>query len=179
MPLARSRLGLSGTVTTSLTPSNESAPPNLPAVVRVAPEIVPALPRPDASVTCRPTASLNPYAATRPGGAGGRFNTVTETLAVEELPARSVATADSVCAPFDVVVEFHVIEYGGAMIEFASAMPSSLNCTRGVLTESAAFAERTIEPDTEAPPEGAVIEIVGGVVSVRTKTDTSVDGALT
>src|SRR3954463_6394197 len=44
IPVVRSRDAASLTVTHALVPSNESAPPNLPAVVRVAPEIVPTLP---------------------------------------------------------------------------------------------------------------------------------------
>ena len=46
MPVVRSRLAESGTVTQSFTPSNESALPNRPWVVHVAPEMVPVLPAP-------------------------------------------------------------------------------------------------------------------------------------
>jgi hypothetical protein len=49
-----------------------------------------------------------------------------------------VATADNVWTPSAVVVEFQVSEYGGATIEVPSGWPSSLNCTRGVLTASVA-----------------------------------------
>jgi hypothetical protein len=50
MAVVRSSEFASGIVTQSLTPSKLSAPPDLP-VVRVGPEIVPALPLPEASVT--------------------------------------------------------------------------------------------------------------------------------
>ena len=51
---------LPGIVTRLLVPLNESALPNLPAVVQVAPEIVPLLPFPEASVTVVPVPSSNP-----------------------------------------------------------------------------------------------------------------------
>ena len=41
-------------MTQSFTPSNVSAPPAWPAVVRVAPEITPPLPTPDESMTPDP-----------------------------------------------------------------------------------------------------------------------------
>ena len=61
----------SATVTQSLTPSNDRPPPYRP-VVRAAPEIVPALPRPDVSVAVVPLASSKPQAPTSPvdGGFG-------------------------------------------------------------------------------------------------------------
>ena len=64
---------LSGTVTQSFTPSNVSAEPNFPAVVRTAPAIVPLLPRPEPSVTPGPLVSSNPQAPTGavPGGRCG------------------------------------------------------------------------------------------------------------
>ena len=65
MPVVRSRLSASGTVTQSLTPSKLSAPPNLPAAVRVAPLIVPVLPRPEASAAVVPVVSSKPQAPTR------------------------------------------------------------------------------------------------------------------
>src|SRR5262245_928120 len=66
MPLVRSRLAESGTVTQLLVPLNESAPPNRPEVVHVAPLIVPVLALPEASEVVAPPFSLNPYAATSP-----------------------------------------------------------------------------------------------------------------
>ena len=81
----------SGTVTQSFTPSKFSAAPYFPAATRVAPEIVPALPVPERSVTDVPDPSLNEYAATSPVGA------VAETVAPASfeggprLPAASAA----------------------------------------------------------------------------------------
>src|SRR6476659_7657483 len=72
MPLDRSRVALSATDTASLTPSNDSAEPNLPAVLCVAPEIVPLLPLPLLSPAAVPLVSLKPQAPTRSAlGAGG------------------------------------------------------------------------------------------------------------
>src|SRR5207247_3498182 len=106
----RSSDAASATVTHALGPLNDSAPPNLPVVVRVAPEMVPVFPWPDASVVCTPLVSLNPYAATSPLGFCDVFETTTSTVACDELPAASRATAASVCDPFDVVVVVHVTE---------------------------------------------------------------------
>ena len=64
--LVRSSEALSATVTRSLTPSNVSAEPKRPVVMRVAPLIVPVLPRPEASVTVVPFGSSKPQAPTRP-----------------------------------------------------------------------------------------------------------------
>ena len=71
--MVRSSDALSGTVTQSFTPSKVSAEPNLPAVVRTAPAIVPLLPRPEPSVTAVPLVSSNPQAPTGavPGGGAG------------------------------------------------------------------------------------------------------------
>src|SRR3954468_3998988 len=72
MPLDRSSVALSATDTASLTPSNDSAEPNLPAVLCVAPEIVPLLPLPLLSPAAVPLVSLKPQAPTRSAlGAGG------------------------------------------------------------------------------------------------------------
>jgi hypothetical protein len=54
----------SATVTRVLVPLNVSADPNLPWVVQVPDETVPALPCPDESATLVPPPSLNEYAAT-------------------------------------------------------------------------------------------------------------------
>src|SRR5258706_6187860 len=61
-----------GTVTCALVPLNTSALPNLPAVVQVAPLIVPVLPLPERSATVVPAPSLKVYAATRPACAHDR-----------------------------------------------------------------------------------------------------------
>ena len=63
MPVLRSSEAVSAIVTQSLTPSNESAPFFLPAVVQVAPEIAPSLPLPDASASEAPEPASNEYAA--------------------------------------------------------------------------------------------------------------------
>src|SRR3954452_11684000 len=58
-----SRDGESATWTQSLTPLNDSAPPNLP-VVHVAPRTAPVLPVPDASTAVAPEPSSKPSART-------------------------------------------------------------------------------------------------------------------
>src|ERR1700741_4086508 len=69
--LVRSKLGASGIDTESLKPSNDSAPRSWPPVGdHVAPEIVPLLPRPDASLTDPPAPSLKPHEPTNPEGVG-------------------------------------------------------------------------------------------------------------
>src|SRR4051812_14998640 len=65
MPLVSRSVAASGTVTRAVVPLNDSAPPDLPAAVHVAPVIVPVLPFPDASLTVVPVPSLNAYAATK------------------------------------------------------------------------------------------------------------------
>src|SRR5436305_7609598 len=66
IPVVKSRELESLIVTQSLTPLNDRALPNLPAVVRVAPEIVPGLPVPDASRAVAPVVSSKLNAATSP-----------------------------------------------------------------------------------------------------------------
>src|SRR4051812_44037244 len=80
-PVVASRESASGTVTQSFTPSKLSAPPNLPAVLRMGPSIVPALLRPDESVAVVPLASSKPHAPTRLEDAGGPTVSVTATVA--------------------------------------------------------------------------------------------------
>jgi hypothetical protein len=53
-------------MTVSLTPSKDSAPPFLPVVLQVAPEIAPVCPLPDASWMAAPAPSSNAHAATGP-----------------------------------------------------------------------------------------------------------------
>ena len=86
---------LSGTVTQSFTPSNVSAEPNFPAVVRTAPAIVPLLPRPEPSVTPGPLVSSKPQAPTGavPGGGAGFTVRVTPTVFGDpEAPAALIVT---------------------------------------------------------------------------------------
>src|SRR5438552_1252138 len=66
MPVVRSSAGESGIDTESLTPSKESARPNFPFAVRVAPLIVPIWWKGDASMVVVPDVSSKPNAATRP-----------------------------------------------------------------------------------------------------------------
>src|SRR5689334_11200090 len=61
----------SGIVTRLDVPLNESAEPNLPAAVQVAPSSVPLFPLPEASPAEVPPFSSNEYAATRPPVGGG------------------------------------------------------------------------------------------------------------
>jgi hypothetical protein len=85
------------TVTTSFTPSNVSALPYRPAVVHVAPEIVPVLPFPEVSAVVVPVPSLKPHAATRPAGVAGVYVTASVSWAV--LPAASRAVTVTMFTP--------------------------------------------------------------------------------
>ena len=75
-------------VTCAFVPLKTSALPNLPAVVHVAPLIVPVLLFPEASVTVVPLPSLKLYAATKEAAWSGK--TVTVTVAVAVAPWLSV-----------------------------------------------------------------------------------------
>ena len=86
MSVVNRNSGASGIVTFALVPLKTSAPPNLPAVVHVAPLIVPVLLWPEASVTVVPLPSLKLYAATKDAARSGK--TVTVTVAVARRPAR-------------------------------------------------------------------------------------------
>src|SRR5205814_1792348 len=102
-----------------------------------------------------------------PGGGGSAlFATVTVTPAdVLRFPAASRATAVSVWLPSFVVVVFHAPAYGALVTSVPRLVPSSSNCTPTTPTLSAALADTFTVPETVAPPAGAVIEIVGGVMS--------------
>ena len=63
--VVRSKDGASFTLTSASVPLKYKAPPNFPAVVRVAFTSEPVFPFPDESVTVGPVVSLNAYAATR------------------------------------------------------------------------------------------------------------------
>ena len=92
--------------------------------------------------------------------------TVTETPAeVPVLPAASRATADSVWAPLAAVVVSHVMAYGGVVTWTPRRTPSSVNWTPATPTLSVALADTVTRPLMVAPASGAVIAIVGGVVS--------------
>jgi hypothetical protein len=88
MPVVRSSELESGTSTTSFTPSNTTAEPNRPDVVRVAPLSVPVLPRPDESVAVEtPLASSKPYAATGPVWADAVCSATTSPAKASEAAA--------------------------------------------------------------------------------------------
>src|SRR5690242_19569430 len=76
-----------------------------------------------------------------------------------------MARAVSVCEPFGDEVVSHETEYGDVVSAAPRALPSSKNCTLATATSSVAFAVTVTVPKTVAPPAGAVIETVGGVVS--------------
>src|SRR4051794_1770139 len=96
MPEVRSRLFASGTVTQSLVPLKLRAPPNLPAIVRVAPAIVPVLPLPEASVTEPPDVSSKPQAPTSPEDTGGETVSVTAIVFGEPVAPGVVAVTVTV-----------------------------------------------------------------------------------
>jgi hypothetical protein len=92
MPVPRSRLAASATVTQSFVPSKLSAPPNRPVVVHVAPVIVPVWALPEESPTAVPAPSSKEYAAASPTGCpvAGPASAESETT--------STATAVTRCA---------------------------------------------------------------------------------
>ena len=100
------------------------------------------------------------------GGVASLLATVTLMLAeVVALPAASRALALSVWAPLGTVVVFQDTEYGATRSSAPRLAPSSLNCTPTTPTLSAAAAETVTVFETVAPPSGALIETMGGVVS--------------
>src|SRR5437773_2250059 len=90
---------------------------------------------------------------------------VTVKVSVAVLPAASRALVLSVWAPLGTVVVFQDTEYGATRSSAPRLAPSSLNCTPTTPTLSAAAAETVTVFETVAPPSGALIETVGGVVS--------------
>jgi hypothetical protein len=95
------------------------------------------------------------------------LSTVTATAAETVVfPAASRATAVKVWLPSVAVVVFHVIPYVDVVSSAPRLAPSSLNWTPTTPTSSLAEAvTETVEPDTVAPPLGAVMLTVGAVVS--------------
>src|SRR6185503_15569722 len=83
------------TVTQSLAPSNDSAPPFRPAVVHVAPLSVPVFPLPETSATVGPLPASNEYAATSPPAAAAAVELLTAAV---ETKANVVSAATSVAA---------------------------------------------------------------------------------
>jgi hypothetical protein len=95
------------------------------------------------------------------------LETVTDTAAaVAVFPDVSVATAEILCVPLATDEEFHESEYGDAVTAEPVFVPSTVNRTLATATLSDAFAESVTVPDTVAPLAGAVIDTVGGVLSV-------------
>src|SRR6266705_317473 len=107
------------------------------------------------------------------------LDTVTVTAKeVARLPAASRATAVRICEPLATAVVFQDTEYGAAVSSAPSAAPSNRNCTPATPTLSEASALTLIVPDTVAPFAGAVIDTVGGVVSLNTVTATLAEARL-
>src|SRR5690242_21492496 len=86
--------------------------------------------------------------------------------------AVSRATAVRVCEPLATPVVFQPSEYGADVTSPPRLAPSSLNCTPATATLSLAVALTVIVPVTVAPDVGAVIDTVGGVVSLLIVTET-------
>src|SRR5262252_8572703 len=91
-------------VTKALLPLKDKALPYLPEVVHVAPLMVPLFPLPDWSFTTVPLPSLNPYAATRPGGGVGVGVDVGVGVGVAATVAVAVAIAVAVGVGVNVAV---------------------------------------------------------------------------
>src|SRR4051795_726325 len=98
----------SATVTQSLMPSKDRAPPNFPVVDQTGPDSVPSLAEGDESRAVVPVASLKPSARTGAAVFGTLLTVTTTFVAVFVLPAASFATAVSVWLAFVAVVEFQV-----------------------------------------------------------------------
>jgi hypothetical protein len=88
IPVVRSSELESGMFTMLFVPLNESALPNLPVALQVAPLIVPLLPLPDWSASAVPDPWSIPYDATRPA-------LVTTTFALASLEAGPTLPAAS------------------------------------------------------------------------------------
>src|SRR5262249_49121967 len=154
----------SGMSTRALVPLKDRAPPYLPAVVQVAPLMVPLFPEPELSVTVVPLPSLKPRARTRPLGAA--LETVTVTVAeVVVFPLVSRARALRTWVPFATVPVSQVIEYGATVSSAPKLLPSRRNCTPATATSSEAVAVTVITPETVAPAAGLVTVTEGGLVS--------------
>ena len=69
------------------------------------------------------------------------------------------------CEAFDVSVVSHIVSNGALVSSAPMFAPSSRNCTPTTPMLSEASALTVTMPDTVAPPAGAVMVTVGGVVS--------------
>src|SRR6266581_8293421 len=90
-------------------------------------------------------------------------------------PPIQLTVAASVCEPFATLVVSRATEYGAAVSSAPSAAPSNRNWTPATPTLSEASALTLIVPDTVAPFAGAVIDTVGGVLSLNTVTLTELE----
>src|SRR6185295_2632717 len=110
-------------------------------------------------------------------GAVRSLSTVTLTATDDfTLPAASRATEVRVWAPFAAVFVFQLTEYGEVVSSAPRLAPSSLNWTPTTPTLSLALAVTdTADPETVAPPAGAVTDTVGAVASFDTVTVTALD----
>ena len=82
-----------------------------------------------------------------------------------ELLVVSLAMADQVWLPLATVAVLHVNEYGAVVNGAPKVAPSKRNCTLATATLSVAVAETVIDPETELPLDGAVIDTEGAIVS--------------
>lgn len=166
--------GASATVTTSSSPSKDSAPPKRPAPDHVAPATAPWWPWPERSPSADPAPSSKLYAATGAPGGGPVLATATSTEAVASLPAWSLARAASVWVPFAAVLESHGTAYGAEVSSAPSGCPSSRNRTPPTpLPESDAVAVTCTRPETVG---GTPIDTEGATRSAVTTAVASADG---
>ena len=86
---------------------------------------------------------------------------------VPTFPAASKALETMVCDPFATGVVFQLKESDVAFVFEAATAPSIRICIWVTLTLSEAVAVIVTVPDTVAPLAGAVMEVVGGVVSLH------------
>src|SRR5690242_20629556 len=158
MPVVRSSVFASLTVTQLVAPSKVAALPYFPAVVQVVPLVVPLLLLPDRSVTLVPVPSLKPYDATSlVGGGAAVLETVTVTpLEVPVFPAVSRGTAVMTCCPFGTLVESHATEYGDDTSSAPTFAPSTMNWTPAPPTLWFSFAPNVPVPRMVVSADGAV-----------------------
>ncbi len=94
------------------------------------------------------------------------FDTVTVTVEdVPTLPAASNAFDRIVCDPLGKLVVLKLKESDVELALLATTLPSIKICNWVTPTLSEAVALTTTVPDTVAPLDGEVIEVVGGIVS--------------
>jgi hypothetical protein len=104
-------------------------------------------------------------ASVGPGLVAVVLSTVKLTSRVVVAPRRSLATAVSLWVPFESLVLSKLHAYG-EVVSVLSGAPSSEKATFWMPLESEALALQLTVPFTVAPPAGALIESVGGVLVV-------------